>query len=121
MPQNDQKTDLSAEQSQSYLEDTDPKDEDPVIPDSSTPEQDKALRAATLTAYGKFSTIGIFLLLSIAFGYAIGHFFDNLFHLNKPIFTVFWIICGIAATIKEFLTMLKNARKLGDDDTSPKV
>jgi len=122
MPQDDNKPDLPTDQNQTYLEDPDQKEEDPVIPDTSSPEQDKSLRAASLKAYGSFSTIGIFFLLAVIICYYIGHNLDELFHLDKPIFTVFWVICGIAATIKEFVTMVKKAQKLGEnDDASPKA
>lgn len=59
---------------------------------------------------------GLFLLLAVVAGYFIGNFIDE-FLGTKPVFTVFWVVCGIAASVKELMANLKAAQKLADAES----
>lgn len=100
------------------LEDEPSGEQTPVIEDTSTPEEDKALRAKSIQTFGKFSTIGLHLLFAVLIGYVIGRWLDKTFDIY-PVMTLFWVICGILSTIFEFIKLVKDAKHL-DDDQSPK-
>ncbi len=105
--------------SDSVIPEDDPSsEEDPVIEDTSTPEEDKALRAKSIQTFGKFSTIGLHLLFAVIIGYVIGRWLDKTFDIY-PVMTLFWVVCGILSTIFEFIKLVKDAQRL-NDDMSPK-
>ena len=100
-------------------------EKDVVIEDTSSPEEDKALRAQSIQTFGKFSTIGLHLLFAVLIGYVIGHWMDEKFDIY-PVMTLFWIACGLASTILEFIKIVKQAKNLDDkssqqDDSSSNV
>ncbi len=76
---------------------------------------DKALKAESMTAFARFSTFGIYLLLAIGLGYLIGHWLDKTFNC-EPILTIFWVACGVAAAIMELVKSIKLASHIGDQD-----
>ena len=78
-------------------------------------EADKKLRAESFKLASEFGSIGLFLLLAVLFSYYIGKWCDQLFG-TKPIFTVFWICCGIAATVLEAIKNIKKASKLDQSE-----
>ncbi len=86
--------------------------------DSDTKEEDKKLRAESFKLASEFGNMGLFLLFALIFSYAIGNFCDKIFG-TKPIFTVFWICCGVAATVLETIKNIKKASKL-DQTTGTK-
>ncbi len=59
---------------------------------------------------------GLFLLLAVVAGYFIGQFLDDFFG-TKPVFTVFWVVCGIAASVKELAANLKAAKRLAEEES----
>ena len=84
-----------------------------------TAEEDKKLRADSLKLASEFGSIGLFLLIALCFSYYIGKWCDQIFG-TKPIFTIFWICCGVAATILEAVKTIKKASHLGDSkDAKP--
>ena len=83
--------------------------------ESDTKEEDKKLRAESFKLASEFGSIGLFLLFAIIFSYYIGKWCDQLFG-TKPIFTVFWICCGVAATVLEAIKNIKKASKLNQTE-----
>ncbi len=79
--------------------------------DADTKEADKKLRADSFKLASEFGSIGLFLLIAVVISYHIGKWCDQ-FLGTKPILTVFWICCGIAATVLEAIKNIKKASKL---------
>ncbi len=78
-------------------------------------EADAKLKSESLKTAAGWGNFGLFLLLAVIFGYFIGHVLDGFFG-TKPIFTIFWVCCGVAAAVRELVRTIKAASKLGDDD-----
>lgn len=91
-------------------------EKDVVIEDTSSPEEDKAIRAQSIQTFGKFSTIGLHLLFAVLIGYVIGHWIDEKFDIY-PVMTLFWIGCGLASTILEFIKIVKQAKNLDGESS----
>lgn len=79
-------------------------------------EADKKLRAESMKIMASVGNFGIFLILAVLFSYFIGNALDSFFG-TKPVFTVFWILCGIAASIRELVSNIKKAMKLAEDSS----
>ena len=60
----------------------------------------------------------LYFLVALVFTWFIGSAMDNFFN-TAPIFTIFWIICGIASTVLEVRKTLIAAKKLGESDQNP--
>ena len=87
-------------------------DPDQTATDAEEIEENKKIRAQSFKLASEFGSIGLFLLIALLFSYYIGKWCDQAFG-TKPIFTVFWICCGIAATILEAIKNIKKASKIG--------
>ena len=79
--------------------------------DAEAKEADKKIRAESFKLASEFGSMGLFLLIALVFSYYIGKWCDGLFG-TKPIFTVFWICCGVAASVLEAVRTIKKAGKL---------
>ena len=79
--------------------------------DADSKEADKKIRAESFKLASEFGSIGLFLLIALVFSYYIGKWCDGLFG-TKPIFTVFWICCGVAASVLEAVRTIKKASQL---------
>ena len=88
---------------------------DNYVSKQSQKEADAKLKSESLKTAAGWGNFGLFLLLAVIFGYFIGHALDGIFG-TKPILTIFWVCCGIAAAVRELVRTIKAASKLGDDD-----
>ncbi len=86
---------------------------------ASTEDEDRKIRAESYKIMASLGNIGIFLLLAVLFTYFIGKWCDDLFG-TKPVFTVIWIVLGVAATIKEAVQNIRAASRLGEDKSQTK-
>ena len=102
--------------SPSGFDDDDNDDEKVVIVPEGSEEEDRKLRAESYKIMASIGNLGLFLLLAVIVGYFIGDFLDGKLG-TKPWFTVFWILCGVAATVKEAIRNIKAAQKLGEKET----
>ena len=119
-PRDTEISERPADADQNVIHDDEPsEDQVHVLADSTTPEEDKAIRAESLRTFGKFSTIGLHLLFAVLIGYVIGRWLDNFFDIF-PVMTLFWIGCGMISTLLECIKIVKQAQKL-DDDSAPKT
>ncbi len=84
-------------------------------PEEADEEADKKLRSESYKIMAEVGNFGLFLVIALIFTYVIGRWMDNLFG-TKPVFTIFWIVCGIASSIMELAKSLKKAKKLAEDD-----
>ena len=100
------------------LEEDKEEEKDMVLPDTDSPEENRALRAESMKTFGRLSTFGLNLLLAVLVGYVIGHFIDDLFGIKYPVFTVFWVLCGVAFAVMELVKTIKAAIKLGSDSNN---
>ena len=78
---------------------------------------DRKLMRDSRNLAANLGNFGLFLILALGVGYFIGGFLDDLFG-TKPIFTVFWIACGFAASIKELSANIKAAQKLAETEST---
>lgn len=79
-------------------------------------EKERKLLADSRNLAANVGNFGIFLILAVIVGYFIGQFLDDLFG-TKPVMTVFWIVCGVAASIQELVRNIKTAAKLAKETT----
>ena len=77
-------------------------------------EADRKLKADSLKIAASLGNFGLFLVLAVLFGYFIGHALDGFFG-TKPILTIFWVCCGVAAAVRELVKNIKAAGKLSED------
>jgi F0F1-type ATP synthase assembly protein I len=80
-------------------------------------QADRKLKADSLKIAANLGNFGIFLILAVLFGYFIGNALDGFFG-TKPILTVFWICCGVAAAVRELVKNIKAASKLSEDNNN---
>lgn len=76
--------------------------------------ESKKVRAESFRLMASVGNFGLFLLLAIIFGYFIGNGLDSFFG-TKPVFTVFWVVCAVIASIRELWRSVHRARQLGED------
>lgn len=76
--------------------------------------ESKKVRAESFRLMASIGNFGLFLLLAIIFGYFIGNGLDSFFG-TKPVFTVFWVVCAVIASIRELWRSVHKARQLGED------
>ena len=110
----------SGKQETGYISEGDDKERDDwgdVVEDSRSEEEiaeeDKKLKAQSLRQAGDLGSFGLFLLIAVIFSYFIGNWMDGVFN-TKPVFTIFWICCGIAASVREMVRNIKKAQKMGE-------
>ncbi len=77
-------------------------------------EADRKLRSESYKIMARFGNFGLFLIIAVVFGWFIGSAMDKLFGTN-PVFTVFWIVAAVAASILEVVRSVKAAKKLGEE------
>ena len=65
--------------------------------------------------YGKLSSVGIEMGLSVIAGYFIGSYLDETFDTG-PFWLIFWVIAGFGSAIKAILNALKDWQKQIDED-----
>lgn len=94
----DNKQEISAQHSQI------PKD-----PDKNDPEVKKSL---AITA--KLGSFGLFLGFACIIGFILGRWLDRQFN-TYPWLTVFLSLCGVAASILEFIKIVKEAKKVPEE------
>ena len=80
--------------------------------------EDKKLRAESYKIMAHMGNFTLYFLVALVFTWFIGSAMDNFFN-TAPIFTIFWIICGIASTVLEVRKTLIAAKKLGESDQNP--
>ena len=81
-------------------------------------DEDKKVRAESMKILTNVGNFGLFLLITLVFGYYIGKWCDKMFG-TKPVFTVIWIGFAVAASIRELYRNIKAAQKLGEDAPPP--
>ena len=109
----------SEEEQTAYIDDEDDSSENAVIQPEKECDEDaekKATRTESFRIMAEVGNFGLFLVIAVVFCYAIGKWMDGVFG-TKPIFMVFWIVCGVAASILELRKSLIKASKLADNDT----
>ena len=65
--------------------------------------------------YGKLSSVGIEMGMSVVAGYFIGTYLDETFDTG-PFWLIFWVIAGFGSAIKAILNALKDWQKQIDED-----
>ena len=88
---------------------------DRYVAQQSQNSADDKLKTESLKTAAGWGNFGLFLLLAVIFGYFIGNALDG-FLGTKPVLTVFWVCCGVAAAVRELVRSIKAASKLGNDD-----
>lgn len=86
----------------------------PVEQTDEEKEADKKIRAESMRIMASLGNFGIFLILAVLFSYVIGNAMDKFFD-TKPIFTIFWIVCGVLSSIRELVRNIRKAMKLAED------
>lgn len=81
------------------------------------PEEDKRIRAQSLRQASSLGNFGLFLFFAVVFGYVIGRWMDGFFG-TKPVFVIFWVVCGIAAAILDFVKSIRKMMKEVEKDES---
>jgi F0F1-type ATP synthase assembly protein I len=85
----------------------------------SDPEQQKRIRNESYKILANVGNIGLFFLVAMVICYVIGKACDGFFG-TKPVLTIVWIGFGIAATIREMVRIISDAKKLGESkDNKP--
>ncbi|MCL2326204.1 MAG: AtpZ/AtpI family protein [Proteobacteria bacterium] len=64
-------------------------------------------------------SFALFLGLAVVFGYVIGRYLDNWLGTG-PYLTIFWVLCGVAASVMELIKLVRKAKLLGDPTHDPK-
>ena len=77
--------------------------------------EDKKLRAESYKIMANMGNFALYLVIALVFTWFIGSAMDNFFG-TTPIFTIFWIFCGIASTVLEVRKTLIAAKKLGESE-----
>ena len=77
--------------------------------------EDKKLRAESYKIMANMGNFALYLVIALVFTWFIGSAMDNFFG-TTPVFTIFWILCGIASTVLEVRKTLIAAKKLGEAD-----
>lgn len=77
--------------------------------------EDKKLRAESYQIMANMGNFALYLVIALVFTWFIGSAMDNFFG-TTPVFTIFWIFCGIASTVLEVRKTLIAAKKLGEAD-----
>ena len=76
--------------------------------------ESKEVRAESFRLMASVGNFGLFLLIAIIFGYFIGNALDSFFG-TKPVFTVFWVVCAVIASIRELWRSIHKAKRLAED------
>lgn len=77
-------------------------------------DEDKRIRSESLRIMAQLGNFGMFLVLALLFSYFIGNAMDSFFG-TKPVFTVFWIACGVFASFRELYRNIRKAMKLAQE------
>lgn len=92
----------------------------PDAPASGKPQaereaEDKKLRAESYKIMANMGNFTLYFIVALIFTWFIGTNLDEFFN-TKPVFTIFWIACGIASTVLEVRKTILAAKKLGETD-----
>ena len=90
------------------------KDDKTPVWHSGDKAESKEVRAESFRLMASVGNFGLFLLIAIIFGYFIGNALDSFFG-TKPVFTVFWVVCAVIASIRELWRSIHNAKRLTED------
>ena len=82
--------------------------------DEEIAEEDRKLRAQSIKTASNVGNFGMFLIIAVIFGYVIGRWMDGFFG-TKPVFIIFWVCCGVAASILELVKNIQKAKNLGEN------
>lgn len=77
--------------------------------------EDKKLRAESYKIMANMGNFTLYFIVALIFTWFIGTNMDEFFN-TKPVFTIFWIACGIASTVLEVRKTILAAKKLGETD-----
>lgn len=77
--------------------------------------EDKKLRAESYKIMANMGNFTLYFIVALIFTWFIGTSMDEFFN-TKPVFTIFWIACGIASTVLEVRKTILAAKKLGETD-----
>ena len=90
------------------------KDDKTPVWHSGDKAESKEVRAESFRLMASVGNFGLFLLIAIIFGYFIGNALDSFFG-TKPVFTVFWVVCAVIASIRELWRSIHKAKRLAED------
>ena len=90
------------------------KDDKTPVWHSGDKAESKEVRAESFRLMASVGNFGLFLLIAIIVGYLIGNAFDAFFG-TKPVFTVFWVVCAVIASIRELWRSIHKAKRLAED------
>lgn len=90
------------------------KDDKTLVWHSGDKAESKEVRAESFRLMASVGNFGLFLLIAIIFGYFIGNALDSFFG-TKPVFTVFWVVCAVIASIRELWRSIRKAKRLAED------
>ena len=90
------------------------KDDKTPVWHSGDKAESKEVRAESFRLMASVGNFGLFLLIAIIFGYFIGNALDSFFG-TKPVFTVFWVVCAVIASIRELWRSIHKAKRLTED------
>ena len=90
------------------------KDDKTPVWHSGDKAESKEVRAESFRLMASVGNFGLFLLIAIIFGYFIGNALASFFG-TKPVFTVFWVVCAVIASIRELWRSIHKAKRLAED------
>ena len=90
------------------------KDDKTPVWHSGDKAESKEVRAESFRLMASVGNFGLFLLIAIIFGYFIGNALDSFFG-TKPVFTVFWVVCAVIASIRKLWRSIHKAKRLAED------
>ena len=90
------------------------KDDKTPVWHSGDKAESKEVRAESFRLMASVGNFGLFLLIAIIFGYVIGDALGVFFGTN-PVFTVFWVVCAVIASIRELWRSIHKAKRLAED------